>query len=58
MKYYEFNFELRYRGGLDMIIPDALSMYIAGATVSVPVNSKLRWDTHLMLGHRGVKVVL
>jgi hypothetical protein len=43
---------------LGIVVPDALSRYVAGATVAVPDNSKLIWDTHVMLGHRGWKVVL
>jgi Integrase zinc binding domain len=41
-----------------MFVPDALSKYVAGATVAVPDNSKLISDTHVTLGHRGWKVVL
>jgi Integrase zinc binding domain len=58
MKLEEFDFELSHKAGTDMVVPDALRRYVAGATVAVPDNSKLIWDTHVMLGHRGWKVVL
>jgi hypothetical protein len=39
-----------------MIVQDALSRYVPEAKVAVPDDSKLRWDTYMMLGHQGWKV--
>jgi hypothetical protein len=58
MKLEEFDFELIHRAGSDMIAPGELSREVAEATVAVTNNSKLKWDTHVMLGHCGWKVVL
>jgi transposase InsO family protein len=58
MKLEEFDFVLSHKAGLDMVASDALRRNVAGATVAPPDNCKLIWDTHVMLGHRGWKVVL
>jgi hypothetical protein len=41
-----------------MIVLDAKSRCFVGATVATPYKSGLAWNTHMMLGHQGWKVVL
>jgi hypothetical protein len=47
-----------HAAGSDMIVPEALSWYVGGATEAVPDNSKLILDTHVMFGHQGWKALL
>jgi hypothetical protein len=60
MKLEEFDIELIHKAGSDMIVPDALSRYVAGASIEIRKedNTKAIMDAHVRLGHRGWKVVL